>query len=126
MTLTDRKLRKLLASTGTFELKLSKSNGISVIVDECTASYKFVVALLKAGFTVIFLGKKTQDDKIVNYMTKSENSHKILITLDVELYSRINYDQSILLNSGMSVKENVHLVRKFTESKLLPIPIPSY
>lgn len=110
----------MLNSTQSFEISLpQKSVGITVVVDECAASYNLVVALLKAGYTVIFLGKGIDDSKIINYL--KNNREKFFISLDVELDSRLPYETSILLNAGMTVKENLHLIKKFTESTTLTI-----
>ena len=110
----------MLNSTQPFEITLSqKSIGLSVVVDECAASYNLVVGLLKEGYTVIFLGKGIADSKIVDYL--QNNREKLFISLDVELDSRLPYETSILLNAGMTVKENLHLIKKFTESIIPPI-----
>lgn len=106
----------MLRSTKPFELSL-RPNGTTIVIDENCASLKFTIALLKAGFIVEFRGKKVQDSKIVRYLSRTENSKKILVTYDVELDSRLPYAQCILLNSGISVNENIYLIKKITESE---------
>ena len=102
-------------STQPFELSLSDS-GPRILIDENVASLRMTVALLKLRFRVIFLGKKKHDDVIVNYLHKSSNSDVVMVTKDRELESRIvGYTQSLLL-TGRSLKEDLHLIQKFTES----------
>ena len=113
--LTVSKVKSLLGSTRPFELSLSDS-GPRILIDENVASLKLTVALLKLKFRVIFLGKKKHDDVIVNYLNKSSNSDMILVTKDRELESRIvGYTQSLLL-TGRSLKEDLHLIQKFTST----------
>ena len=113
--LTVSKVKSLLGSTRPFELGLPDSSK-RILIDENVASLKLTVALLKLKFRVIFLGKKKHDDVIVNYLHKSSNSDMILVTKDRELESRIvGYTQSLLL-TGRSLKEDLHLIQKFTES----------
>ena len=115
LSLTTIQLKEMLISTKAFELFLI-ANGPTIVIDENCASLKFTIALLKAGFTVEFRGKKVQDSKIVKYLTKDENSKKILVTYDKELDSRLSYEQCILLDSRTSVNQNVYLIKKITES----------
>jgi hypothetical protein len=107
----------MLSSTKPFVLSL-RPNGQTILIDECCSNLKFTIALLKAGFTVEFMGKKVQDSKIVSYLSKDENSMKILVTYDVELDSRLPYEQCILLNPCTSVTENIHMIKKVTESAI--------
>ena len=117
MKLTVSKVQSSLGSRKYCELSISKSNGKRILLDECVASTKLAVALLKSQYVVVFLGKKVQDDRIVTYLNKFENSNLILVTKDYELDSRLSYSQSLLL-TGKSLKENLHLIKKFTESTL--------
>ena len=117
MTLTVSKLKSMLGSTKPFELSLSNSNGKKVLLDECVASTKLTVALLKSRYIIVFLGKKVQDNQIVTHLNKSENSDLVIVTKDQELDSRLGYSQSLLL-TGKSLKENLHLIKKFTEYTL--------
>jgi hypothetical protein len=113
--LTVSKVKSLLGSTRSFELSLSDS-GPRILIDENVASLKLTVALLKLRFRVIFLGKKKHDDVIVNYLHKSSNSDVVMVTKDRELESRIiGYTQSLLL-TGRSLKEDLHLIQKFTST----------
>ena len=113
--LTVSKVKSLLGSTRPFELGLPDSSK-RILIDENVASLKLTVALLKLKFRVIFLGKKKHDDVIVNYLHKSSNSDVVMVTKDRELESRIvGYTQSLLL-TGRSLKEDLHLIQKFTES----------
>lgn len=112
----------MLRSTKQFTLSL-RPNGSTIVIDECCSSLKFTTALLKAGFTVEFMGKKVQDSKIVSYLSRAENSKKILVTYDVELDSRLPYEQCVLLNSGISVNENIYLIKKITESTIPQVAI---
>jgi len=115
LSLTVSQLKQMLNSTKPFELFLHP-NGPTIVIDECCSSVKFTIALLKAGFTVKFMGKKVQDSKIVSYLSRTENSKKVLVTYDVELDSRLPYEQCVLLNSRISINENIYLIKKITES----------
>ena len=116
LSLTTTQLKQMLSSPKSFVLFLI-ANGPIVVIDENCASLKFTIALLKAGFTVEFRGKKVQDSKIVQYLAKDENSKKVLVTYDKELDSRLSYEQCILLDTRTSVNENVYLIKKITESR---------
>ena len=113
--LTISTVKSLLGSTRPFELGLS-DGGPRILIDENVASLKLTVALLKLRFRVIFLGKKKHDDVIVNYLHKSSNADVVMVTKDRELESRIvGYTQSLLL-TGRSLKEDLHLIQKFTST----------
>ena len=113
--LTVSKVKSLLGSTRPFELGLPDSKK-RILVDENVASLRLTVALLKLRFRVIFLGKKKHDDVIVNYLHKSSNADVVMVTKDRELESRIvGYTQSLLL-TGRSLKEDLHLIQKFTST----------
>jgi len=122
LSLTTTQLKQMLNSTKPFKLTL-RPNGQTIVIDECGASQKLVIGLLKSGFTVEFRGKKVQDSKIVQYLAKDENSQKILVTYDIELDSRLPYEQCVLLNSGISVNENIYLIKKITESTIPQVTI---
>ena len=113
--LTVSKVKSLLGSTRPFELGLPDSHK-RILIDENVASLRLTLALLRLRFRVIFLGKKKHDDVIVNYLHKSSNADVVMVTKDRELESRIvGYTQSLLL-TGRSLKEDLHLIQKFTES----------
>ena len=113
--LTVSKVKSLLGSTRPFELGLPDSKK-RILIDENVASLRLTLALLRLRFRVIFLGKKKHDDVIVNYLHKSSNADVVMVTKDRELESRIvGYTQSLLL-TGRSLKEDLHLIQKFTES----------
>lgn len=122
LSLTTTQLKKMLNSTEPFRISLH-SNGLTIVIDECCNSLKLTIALLKSGFIVEFLGKKTQDAKIVEYFTKDENFEKVLVTYDRELDSRLSFNQCILLAPGKSASENVHLIKKATESTISKVAL---
>jgi hypothetical protein len=122
LSLTTTQLKKMLNSSNPFKISLHP-NGSPIVIDECCSSLKLTVALLKAGFAVEFLGKKKLDSKIIEYLSRPENSEKILITYDVELDSRLPYHQCILLTSGKSASEHIHVIKKVTETTMTQVAL---
>jgi len=102
-------------------LKLANTTGpgtgIKLLIDECAASYALVVSLLREGFEIVFLGKGIPDQEIVRYLKRPANEETILVSLDVELDTFFPYGKSILLNAGMTVRDNVHFIKKCTQDR---------
>ena len=79
-----------------------------ILIDECASSAKMVVGLNKIGHRVIFLGKKKPDWYLENYI----HSHNVvLVTMDRELDSRLTHDESILILSDVTIKDNLYLIQ---------------
>ena len=79
-----------------------------ILIDECASSAKMVAGLNRIGHRVIFLGKKKPDWYLINYI----RSHNVvLVTMDRELDSRLTHDESILILSDVTIKDNLYLIQ---------------
>ena len=79
-----------------------------ILIDECAASAKMVAGLNRIGHRVIFLGKKKPDWYLANYI---HSNNAVIVTMDQEFDSRLTQDESILIRSDMTPKDNLYLVQ---------------
>ena len=101
-------MQKLAHTTG-------PGTGITLLIDECAASYDLVISLLRQGYQIVFLGKGIPDQEIIRYLKRPANEETILVSLDVELDTFFPYGKSILRDAGMTVIEKVHFIKKCTQ-----------
>ena len=110
LTKTDKVIFEPMSESREYLLKSKdiKQELPDILIDECAASAKMVAGLNRIGHRVIFLGKKKPDWYLANYI----HSHNaILVTMDQEFDSRLTEDESILIRSDMTPKDNLYLIQ---------------